>query len=66
MKTAEIRRKFLDYFAKQNHAIEPSSSLVPHNDKTLLFTNSGMVPFKDVSVVQKKDRTSAQHHASAV
>jgi len=48
MKTAEIRRKFLDYFAKQNHAIEPSSSLVPHNDKTLLFTNSGMVPFKDV------------------
>jgi len=48
MKTAEIRRKFLDYFAKQGHAIEPSSSLVPHNDKTLLFTNSGMVPFKDV------------------
>ena len=48
MKTAEIRRKFLEYFAKQNHAIEPSSSLVPHNDKTLLFTNSGMVPFKDV------------------
>jgi len=48
MKTAEIRKKFLDYFAKQGHAIEPSSSLVPHNDKTLLFTNSGMVPFKDV------------------
>ena len=48
MKTAEIRKKFLDYFAKQGHAIEASSSLVPHNDKTLLFTNSGMVPFKDV------------------
>jgi len=60
MKTAEIRRKFLDYFAKQGHAIEPSSSLVPHNDKTLLFTNSGMVPFKDVfSGAEKRPYTRA-------
>jgi len=60
MKTAEIRKKFLDYFAKQSHAIEPSSSLVPHNDKTLLFTNSGMVPFKDVfSGAEKRPYTRA-------
>jgi len=60
MKTAEIRKKFLDYFAKQNHAIEHSSSLVPHNDKTLLFTNSGMVPFKDVfSGAEKRPYTRA-------
>jgi len=60
MKTAEIRKKFLDYFAKQNHAIEHSSSLVPLNDKTLLFTNSGMVPFKDVfSGAEKRPYTRA-------
>jgi len=60
MKTAEIRKKFLDYFAKHNHAIEHSSSLVPHNDKTLLFTNSGMVPFKDVfSGAEKRPYTRA-------
>jgi len=60
MKTAEIRKKFLEYFAKQNHAIERSSSLVPHNDKTLLFTNSGMVPFKDVfSGAEKRPYTRA-------
>jgi len=60
MKTAEIRKKFLDYFAKQNHAIEHSSSLIPHNDKTLLFTNSGMVPFKDVfSGAEKRPYTRA-------
>src|SRR5450631_3928683 len=48
MKAADIRRQFLDYFAAQGHTIVPSASLVPGNDPTLLFTNSGMVQFKDV------------------
>jgi alanyl-tRNA synthetase len=48
MKSAEIRSKFLDYFAGNGHTIVPSSPLVPGNDPTLLFTNSGMVQFKDV------------------
>ena len=50
MKAAEIRQKFLSYFESNGHTIEPSASLVPHNDKTLLFVNSGMVPFKDVFI----------------
>ncbi len=44
----EIRRMFLDYFADKEHRIVRSSALVPHNDPTLLFTNAGMVQFKDV------------------
>ena len=60
MKTAQIRQKFLDYFASKGHTIEPSASLVPHNDKTLLFVNAGMVPFKDVfSGVEKRPYTRA-------
>ena len=48
MKSADIRRKVLEYFESQGHTIVRSSSLVPANDPTLLFTNSGMVQFKDV------------------
>ena len=48
MKSAEIRSKFLEFFAERGHAVVASSPLVPGNDPTLLFTNSGMVQFKDV------------------
>src|ERR1700745_3457734 len=44
----EIRRRFLDYFAANGHEIVPSSPLVPRNDPTLMFTNAGMVQFKNV------------------
>ncbi|GBQ45150.1 alanine--tRNA ligase [Komagataeibacter sucrofermentans] len=51
--TNDIRATFLDYFAGNGHQIVPSSSLVPHNDPTLLFTNAGMVQFKNVFTGQE-------------
>ncbi len=48
--TNEIRKIFLDYFAGQGHEIVASGPLVPHNDPTLMFTNAGMVPFKNVFI----------------
>jgi len=48
MSTSEIRASFLEFFRKNGHAVLPSSSLVPANDPTLLFTNAGMVQFKDL------------------
>ncbi|MEO8135169.1 MAG: alanine--tRNA ligase, partial [Betaproteobacteria bacterium] len=50
MKVSDIRRNFIDYFVGKGHTHVPSSSLVPGNDPTLLFVNSGMVQFKDVFV----------------
>lgn len=54
MKTAKLRQLFLDYFHSHGHQIVPSSSLVPENDPTLLFTNAGMVQFKDVFLGKEK------------
>ena len=73
MTSADIRQAFLNYFAQNQHTIVPSSSLVPADDPTLLFTNAGMVQFKDTflglekrpyvraTTVQKCMRVSGKH-----
>ncbi len=72
--TAQIRTTFLDYFTKNDHTIVPASSLVPRNDPTLMFTNSGMVQFKNyftgaekapfprAATVQKSVRAGGKHN----
>ena len=52
--TAALRQKFIDYFARQGHEVVASSPLVPGNDPTLLFTNAGMVPFKETFLGQER------------
>src|SRR5258708_9349245 len=62
-----IRHKFLDYFASQGHQIVRSSSLVPANDPTLLFTNAGMNQFKDVFTgVEKREYRRAAFSQNCV
>ena len=51
----QIRTTFLDYFKKNDHEIVDSSNLVPNNDPTLMFANSGMVQFKNVFLILFKD-----------
>ena len=57
MKTKQIRKTYLDYFISKDHELVDSGSLVPQNDPSLLFTNAGMVPFKDVLLGVEKDLT---------
>lgn len=56
--TSEIRQAFLDYFQNNGHAVVSSSSLIPANDPTLLFTNAGMVQFKDVFLDKEKRQST--------
>ena len=57
---AEIRQTFIDFFVEHGHTIVPSASLVPGGDQTLLFTNAGMVQFKDVFLgIDKRPYTRA-------
>jgi alanyl-tRNA synthetase len=69
VKSSEIRSSFLEYFRSKGHSIVPSSSLVPANDPTLLFVNSGMVQFKDVFLGKEqrpyKRATTAQRSLRA-
>ena len=60
MSSSELRQQFLEFFKNKGHEVVPSSSLVPGNDPTLLFTNAGMVQFKDVFLGRdKRDYTRA-------
>ncbi|WP_456460589.1 alanine--tRNA ligase [Lutibacter sp.] len=61
MKSQQVRQQFLDFFASKKHAIVPSSPMVLKNDPTLMFTNAGMVPFKEFFLGQKlvKDKRVA-------
>ncbi len=74
MTSSDVRQSFLDFFAERGHRVVPSAPLVPHGDPTLLFTNAGMVPFKNFFLgietppapravsVQKSLRVSGKHN----
>ena len=62
----QIRKTFLDYFRKNDHKIVESSNLVPNNDPTLMFANSGMVQFKNVFTGLEKERLSKSYHFTKV
>ena len=59
MKLTEIRKNFLKYFDSKDHEIISSSDLIPHGDDSILFTNAGMVQFKDVFLGLEKRTKSA-------
>ena len=60
MKADQIRKTYIDYFKSKDHEVVESDSLIPHNDPSLLFTNAGMVPFKDVLLgVEKRPYSRA-------
>ena len=56
MKSSTIRKKFIDFFNQKNHGVVTSSGLIPKNDPTLLFTNAGMVQFKNVFLGLEKSK----------
>jgi alanyl-tRNA synthetase len=63
LSSAEIRRRFVEFFAARGHEVVPSASLVPAGDQTLLFVNSGMVPFKDaLTGVEQRSYTRAVNY----
>ena len=62
MNSSEIRSTFLNYFKKNGHEIVHSSPLVPHNDPTLMFANSGMVQFKNIFTGKEKEIIKVQLH----
>ena len=64
LREQDIRRAYLDFFSERGHTVVKSSSLIPENDPTLMFTNSGMVQFKDIftgkNTAHYKRATTAQ------
>ena len=66
MKTNEIRSAFLEYFRENGHEVVTSSSLVPHDDPTLLFTNAGMNQFKDVFLGRETAQLPTRYDLSEV